>query len=389
MVFSKAMKSRAAILRNVGGPWSVEAFELDPPRTGEVLLRMAAAGLCHSDTHILNGYVNAPPEPRQIAPRRPPTIGGHEGSAVVMAVGEGVTQFAPGDHVVTSFVPACGQCRWCSTGKQYLCDLGAGIMKPGMPTDGTFRHHTVDGLDLGHVSKIGAFAEHTVVSTDSIVKIDASVPLVPAALLACAIPTGYGSAVHQGEVRGGDTVVVIGAGGIGTAAIQGARISGAAIIVAVDPVEFKRTSALGFGATHAVGSVAEAVDLVRDVTRGVMADAVVLSPSLVGEDDIRDALSLTRKGGNCVVTGLATPMTQSIRLDVQEFTLMNKSLRGTVFGSCNPKSDIPLLAALYGAGRLRLDEMITRRYRLDDVNDAYAALLNGELIRGVIDFDIE
>jgi NDMA-dependent alcohol dehydrogenase len=367
----------------------VEAFELDPPRTGEVLLRMAAAGLCHSDTHILNGYVNAPPEPGQPAPRRPPTIGGHEGSAIVMAVGEGVTQFAPGDHVVTSFVPACGQCRWCSTGKQYLCDLGAGIMKPGMPTDGTFRHHTVDGLDLGHVSKIGAFAEHTVVSTDSIVKIDASVPLVPAALLACAIPTGYGSAVHQAEVRGGDTVVVIGAGGIGTAAIQGARISGAAIIVAVDPVAFKRNSALGFGATHAVGSVAEAVDLVRDVTRGVMADGVVLSPSLVGEDDIRDALLLTRKGGNCVVTGLATPMTQSIRLDVQEFTLMNKSLRGTVFGSCNPKSDIPLLAALYGAGRLRLDEMITRRYRLDDVNDAYAALLDGELIRGVIDFGIE
>jgi alcohol dehydrogenase len=389
MVFSKAMKSRAAILHNVGGPWSVEAFELDPPRTGEVLLRMAAAGLCHSDTHILNGYVNAPPEPGQPAPRRPPTIGGHEGSAIVMAVGEGVTQFAPGDHVVTSFVPACGQCRWCSTGKQYLCDLGAGIMKPGMPTDGTFRHHTVDGLDLGHVSKIGAFAEHTVVSTDSIVKIDASVPLVPAALLACAIPTGYGSAVHQAEVRGGDTVVVIGAGGIGTAAIQGARISGAAIIVAVDPVAFKRNSALGFGATHAVGSVAEAVDLVRDVTRGVMADGVVLSPSLVGEDDIRDALLLTRKGGNCVVTGLATPMTQSIRLDVQEFTLMNKSLRGTVFGSCNPKSDIPLLAALYGAGRLRLDEMITRRYRLDDVNDAYAALLDGELIRGVIDFGIE
>jgi Zn-dependent alcohol dehydrogenase len=271
---------------------------------------------------------------------------------------------------------------------EYLCDLGAGIMKPGMPTDGTYRHHTLDGLDLGHVSKIGAFAEHTVVSADSIVKIDQSVPLVPAALLACAIPTGYGSAVHEAQVRGGDTVVVIGAGGIGTAAIQGARICGAATIVAVDPVEFKRTSALGFGATHAVRDVGEATDLVRELTHGVMADGVVLSPALVGEDDIYDALTLTRKGGNCVVTGLATPMTQSIRLSVQEFTLMNKTLRGTVFGSCNPKSDIPLLARLYGAGRLQLDEMITRRYRLDDVNDAYADLLNGELIRGVIDFGI-
>jgi Zn-dependent alcohol dehydrogenase len=179
---------------------------------------------------------------------------------------------------------------------EYLCDLGAGIMQPGMPTDGTFRHHTLDGLDLGHVSKIGAFAEHTVVSVNSIVKVDRSLPLVPAALLACTIPTGYGSAIHQAGVRGGDTVVVIGAGGIGTAAIQGAHIGGAAIIVAVDPVEFKRTSSLGFGATHAVSSVEEATELVRDLTRGVMADGVVLSPALVGEDDIHDALSLTRKG---------------------------------------------------------------------------------------------
>jgi NDMA-dependent alcohol dehydrogenase len=388
MVFSKPMESRAAILRNVGGPWSVEAFELDPPRRGEVLLRMAAAGLCHSDTHILNGYVNAPPEPGQPARRRPPTIGGHEGSAVVLDVGAGITQFSPGDHVVTSFVPACGQCRWCATGMEYLCDLGAGIMKPGMPTDGTFRHHTLDGFDLGHVSKIGAFAEHTVVSADSIVKIDEWLPLVPAALLACAIPTGYGSAVHQAGVRGGDTVVVIGAGGIGTAAIQGAHIAGAAIIVAVDPVEFKRSSALEFGATHAVASIVEATELVRELTRGVMADGVVLSPALIGEDDVHDGLSLTRKGGNCVVTGLATPMTQSIKLDVQEFTLMNKNLRGTVFGSCNPKSDIPVLAKLYGAGRLKLDEMITKRYGLDDINEAYAALLNGELIRGVIDFEM-
>jgi NDMA-dependent alcohol dehydrogenase len=403
------MKSRAAILRSVGGPWLVETFELDPPRAGEVLVQMAAAGLCHSDTHILNGYVTAPPEGRSEATReerpegrseatreeqpepvrrRPPTIGGHEGSAVVLQIGSGVTEFAPGDHVVTSFVPACGRCRWCADGMEYLCDLGAGTMTPGMPTDGTFRHHTHDGLDLGHVAKIGAFAEHTVVSAHSLVKIDPLIPLVPAALLACAIPTGYGSAVHQAEVRGGDAVVVIGAGGIGTAAIQGARIAGAVIIVAVDPIEFKRDSAITFGATHAVASVEAAIPLVRELTHGVMADGVVLAPSLVGEHDVSDALTLTRKGGNCVVTGLATPATQSITLDVQSFTLMNKNLRGTVFGSCNPNADIALLSRLYRAGRLQLDEMVTRRYRLDDVNEAYADLLNGELIRGVIDFGV-
>ena len=382
------MKSRAAILRNIGGPWLVEPFELDAPRAGEVLIRMAAAGLCHSDTHILNGHVTAPVGPGQAPMRRPPTIGGHEGSAVVLEIGSGVTGLAPGDHVVTSFVPACGRCRWCASGMEYLCDLGAGTMKPGMPTDGTFRHHTHDGLDLGHVAKIGAFAEHTVVSADSLVRVDPAIPLVSAALLACAVPTGYGSAVHQAGVRGGDTVVVIGVGGIGTAAVQGARIAGAAAIVAVDPVEFKRTSAVRFGATHTAATATDAVDLVRELTHGVMADGVVLSPSLVEESDIADALALTRKGGNCVVTGLATPATRTVSLDLQNFTLMNKNLRGTVFGSCNPHSDIATLTRLYGAGRLRLDEMVTRRYRLDDVNRAYSDLLNGELIRGVIDFGL-
>ncbi|AFM17260.1 oxidoreductase, Rxyl_3153 family [Mycolicibacterium chubuense NBB4] len=377
------MKSRAAILRDVGGPWRIETFDLDAPRTGEVLIRMAAAGLCHSDTHILNGHVSDPGRP---ARKRPPTIGGHEGSAVVVEAGPGVTGFAPGDHVVTSFVPACGRCRWCASGMEYLCDLGAGTMTPGMPTDGTFRHHTSDGLDLGHVAKIGAFAEHTVVAADSLVKIDPALPLVPAALLACAIPTGYGSAVHRAGVRGGDTVVVVGAGGIGTAAIQGARIAGAAIVVAVDPVEFKRASALRFGATHVADSASEAVDLVRDLTRGVMADGVVLAPSLVTATDIGAGLALTRKGGNCVVTGLAAPDTRTMSCDVQEFTLMNKSLHGTVFGSCNQNSDIAALTRLYFSGQLMLDEMITRRYRLDEVNDAYRHLLAGKLIRGVIEF---
>lgn len=381
------MKSRAAILRNVGGPWQVESFELDAPRDGEVLIRMAAAGLCHSDTHILNGYVTAPAEPGRPAPWRPPTIGGHEGSAVVVETGPGVTEFGPGDHVVTAFVPACGRCRWCADGMEYLCDLGAGTMKPGMPTDGTFRHHTHDGLDLGHVAKIGAFSEHTVVSANSLVKIPTHVPLVPAALLACAIPTGYGSAVHQAGLRGGDAAVVIGAGGIGTAAIQGARITGATIIVAVDPVDMKRDSALAFGATHVARTAVEAVDLVRELTHGVMADGVVLSTGLVGENDVSEALELTRKGGTCVVTGLAAPSTRSMSFDLQGFTLMNKTLRGTVFGSCNPNSDIARLVALYDSGALKLDEMVTRRYRLDDVNTAYADLLGGELIRGVLDFE--
>lgn len=377
------MRSRAAILRTYGEPWSVEEFELDPPRAGEVLVRMAAAGLCHSDEHIRQGHL-APPD--QEAPGAP-TIGGHEGSAVVVEVGEGVTGLSPGDHVVTSFVAVCGQCRWCSSGMEYICDAGAATMLPGMPTDGTFRHHGCDGRDLAHVSKIGAFAEHTVVSAASLVKIGPHLPLVPAALLACAVPTGYGSAAYRAGVRGGDTVVVIGVGGIGTAAVQGARINGAARIIAVDPVAFKRDSARTFGATHTASSSAQAIEMVRDLTRGVMADAVVLSPAVVTDTDVEDALRLTRKAGTCVLTGMAAQGTRT-GLDPQDMMLMNKTLCGTVFGSCNPRTDIPLFATLYEAGRLQLAEMVTKRYRLDDVNQAYEDLAAGELIRGVIDFDL-
>lgn len=375
------MRSRAAILRTYGGPWSVEEFELDPPRAGEVLVQLAAAGLCHSDEHIRQGHLVPPGQQAPLAP----TIGGHEGSGVVVQVGDGVTGLSPGDHVVTSFVAVCGQCRWCSSGMEYICDAGAGTMLPGMPTDGTFRHHDRDGRDLAHVSKIGAFAEHTVVSAASLVKIDPRLPLLPAALLACAVPTGYGSAAYRAGVRGGDTVVVIGVGGIGTAAVQGAHINGAVRIIAVDPVAFKRESARMFGATHTAADAAEAFEVVRDLTHGVMADAVVLSPAVVTDADVADALRLTRKGGTCVLTGMSVQGTRT-GIDPQDLMLMNKNLCGTVFGSCNPRTDIPLLATLYDAGRLQLDEMITRRYRLDDINAAYADLAAGELIRGVIDF---
>jgi Zn-dependent alcohol dehydrogenase len=190
-------------------------------------------------------------------------------------------------------------------------------------------------------------------------------------------------------MRPGDTVVVIGVGGIGTGAIQGARIGGAAQIVAVDPVDFKQKSALQFGATHSAPTVAEALDLVRDLTYGVMADAVVVSPSLITADDVRDAVKLTRKGGTCVLTGMTSQLTRSVNIDLQDFILMNKTLAGTIFGSCNPKSDIFRLARLYQTGQLQLDEMITRRYRLDDINNAYDDLRNGKIIRGIIDFGID
>lgn len=385
------MKSRAAILHDVGGPWSVEDFELDAPRAGEVLVEMAAAGMCHSDDHILKGDMSAPNEMlRSLGlPTMFPMIGGHEGSGVVREVGDGVTEFVPGDHVVMSFVAVCGQCRWCASGMEYICDMGASVLTPGMPTDGTYRHHTADGKPLGHLAKVGAFSKHTVVSTNSLVKIEPHLPLVPSALLSCAIPTGFGSVTNRSNMRPGDTVVVIGVGGIGTGAIQGARVGGAAHIVAVDPVEFKQKSALRFGATHTAATAVEAIDLVRELSYGVMADAVVVSPSLITPEDVRDAVRLTRKGGTCVLTGMTSQLTSSVQIDLQDFILSNKSLAGTVFGSCNPRADVFRLARLYQTGQLQLDEMITRRYRLDDINEAYDDLRNGKIVRGVIDFGIE
>ncbi|OBI84624.1 NDMA-dependent alcohol dehydrogenase [Mycobacterium sp. E740] len=385
------MKSRAAILHDVGGPWSVEDFELDPPRAGEVLVEMAAAGLCHSDDHILKGDMSVSNDVARQYGLTPmfPLIGGHEGAGTVVEIGDGVTDLAVGDHIVMSFVAVCGQCRWCASGMEYLCDEGAGTMEPGMPTDGTFRHHTADGRPLGHLSKVGAFARHTVVSAHSLVKIDPRLPLLPSALLSCAVPTGYGSAANRADVRGGDTVVVIGAGGIGAAAIQGARINGAARIVAVDPVEFKQKSALKFGATHSVSSTAEALELVRDLTEGVMADSLIAAPSLIDGSDVNTYLKLIRKGGTCVLTGMTAQTTRSAKITLQDFILWNKNLVGTVFGSCNPRADIARLARLYQSGQLQLEEMITRRYRLDEINSAYADLLDGRLVRGVIDFSLD
>ncbi|MGV0790366.1 NDMA-dependent alcohol dehydrogenase [Mycolicibacterium sp. XJ1819] len=383
------MRTRGAILHGVGKPWSVEEFELDPPRAGEVLIKNVAAGMCHTDDHILQGDLSAPNDVmRDLGlPEMFPLIGGHEGSAVVQEVGEGVTDFAPGDHVVMSFVATCGKCRWCSSGAQYLCDSGSMTMVPGMPTDGTFRHHTLSGQGLGHLSKVGAFAEHTVVAETSLVKIDPDIPLATAALVSCAVPTGFGSMANRANVRGGDTAVVIGCGGIGTSALQAARIQGARHIVAVDPSEFKRTCALKFGATHTAASADEAIELVRDLTRGVMADAVVVSPSLVYQETPAAGLAMTRKGGTCVITGMSPQTLTSIDFNMQDFTLMNKTLCGTILGSMNPRSDVPMLLDLYRSGQLKLDEMITKTYTLDQINEGYEDLRSDRNVRGVIVFD--
>ncbi|MGV0641780.1 NDMA-dependent alcohol dehydrogenase [Mycolicibacterium sp. XJ2546] len=369
------MKTKAAVLWEFGADWSVEEIELDPPQAGEVLVSWEATGLCHSDEHVHRGDLPAPL----------PLVGGHEGAGVVQEVGPGVPGLAPGDHVVASFLPACGRCRWCSTGQQNLCDLGAMIMT-GTQLDGTYRRH-LNGTDIGAMALVGTFSQFGTVPEASVVKIDNDFPLSRACLLGCGVTTGWGSAVNTAKVGPGDTVVVIGCGGIGSGAIQGARLAGAEKIVVVDLVESKRDKALLFGATHFVTSAAEAMELVGDLTRGVMADSVLLTVGLLEGAMIDEALNLVRKGGAVVVTAIAAMTDVTPTLPMMMFTLFQKRLLGSLYGEANPRADIPRLLNLYRDGQLLLDETVTAEYKLDDVNEAYDDMLAGRNIRGVVVHD--
>ncbi|HEX4250441.1 MAG TPA: NDMA-dependent alcohol dehydrogenase [Pseudonocardia sp.] len=371
------MKTKAAILWEPGQPWSIEEVELDAPKTHEVLVKLTASGLCHSDDHVRTGDMPVPT----------PVIGGHEGAGVIEEVGPGVEHLAPGDHVVLSFIPACGRCRWCSIGRQNLCDYGRFLMQGFMISDGTYRAHA-RGRDVGTMSLLGTFAEHCVVHETSVVKIDDDIPLDKAALVGCGVTTGWGSAVHIAKVVPGETVVVVGVGGLGANAVQGARLAGAQTIVAVDPVAAKREWAHEFGATHSVSDMAEAKELLTQLTAGVMADAAILTVGVAQGSHIGELNALISKGGRAVVTSVAPWTTTDVELPLQEFTLFQKELRGNVFGGANPRADIPKLLGLYRAGLLKLDELVTTTYKLEDVNQGYQDMMDGKNIRGLILHDI-
>ena len=370
------MKTKAAIAWENNKPWSIEEVDLDDPREDEVLVRLAASGLCHSDDHIITGDMPVPL----------PVIGGHEGSGVVEAVGDRVTSVKPGDHVVFSFLPACGRCRWCSTGRQNLCDFGALIMAGTRP-DGSHRVHVGD-QGIPTMSGIGTFSLHSVAHETSVVKIDEDIPLELAALVGCGVTTGWGSAVNTAKVRPGETVVVVGIGGIGMSAVQGARLAGAERIIAVDPVAFKREQAEAFGATHTAASMEEAIPLVNELTMGVMADAAILTAGVVKGDMIAPLMSLVSKGGRTVVTGVSPMMDTQVTMSLFELTIWQKEVRGSLYGASNPRADIPRLLDLYRRGQLRLDEMVTTRYSLEGINDGYAAMHAGTNIRGLMVYPV-
>ena len=370
------MKTKAAVLWEVNTPWSVEEIDLDPPGPGEVLVKIAASGMCHSDEHLVTGDL----------PFAPPIIGGHEGAGVVQEVGEGVSWLAPGDHVVFGFIPSCGRCASCSTGHQNLCDLGALMGLGKQIADGTSRHHA-RGQDLALMCILGTFAHHTVVNEASCIKIDKDVPLDRACLLGCGVVTGWGSSVYAAEVKPGDTVAVVGVGGIGANAIQGAKLAGAKRIIAIDPVEFKREKAMEFGATHTFSSMEEALPGIHELTWGTMANKVIMTMGVGSGEVIGSAMALASKRGRVVVTNIHPALEYSASMSLLDLTLMEKQLVGSLFGSGNPRADIPKLIGLYREGQLDLDGLVTNEYPLEGVNEGYDAMRAGTNIRGVLKYD--
>jgi NDMA-dependent alcohol dehydrogenase len=370
------VKTHAAVLHEMHAPWQIEEVELSDPGPESVLVRMAAAGICHSDEHVVTGDLPVPL----------PFVGGHEGAGIVESVGERVRSVAPGDHVVMSFIPSCGTCRWCSSGRQGLCDLGAKLML-GTPIDGSEPFMRLDGAPIPPFLLVGCFARHQVMHEASVIKIDPEIPLEQAALVSCGVTTGWGSAVYVARVAPGDVVVVVGVGGVGVNAVQGARNAGAKWIVAVDPVEYKRDRAKTFGATHVASDVFAAYALVRELTRGELADSAIITTGIASGDLIGPTMSLVSKGGAVVVTALSPIAQSEVQMSLFELTLFQKELRGALFGGGNPRADIPKLLSLYKSGQLMLDELVTRTYPLDGINDGFQDLRDGRNIRGVLVFD--
>jgi S-(hydroxymethyl)glutathione dehydrogenase / alcohol dehydrogenase len=368
------MKTKGALIWEFNQPWSIEEIEIGDPVKDEVKIQMEAAGMCHSDHHLVTGGIPMAGFP---------VLGGHEGAGIVTEVGPGVEGLEPGDHVVLSFIPSCGVCPSCQAGMRNLCDIGALLLSGTSVSDGTHRVHA-NGKPVFPMTLLGTFSPYMVVHKSSVVKIDPSIPFEVACLVGCGVTTGYGSAVRTADIRPGDDVAVIGVGGVGMSALQGVVAAGARNIFVIEPVEWKRDAALKFGATHAYPDIETAFGGVAEVTQGLMAKKVIVTVGELHGKDVDNYVNLTSKGGTTVLTAIGSMLDTEVTLNLAMLTLMQKNLQGTIFGGGNPHFDIPQLLSMYKAGKLNLDDMITRQYKLEQINDGYTDMLEGRNIRGVI-----
>jgi NDMA-dependent alcohol dehydrogenase len=366
------MKIKAALLTAPKTPFQIEELDLDPPRAGEVLVRIKAVGVCHSDWHLVSGDTKHPM----------PVVAGHEGAGIVEAVGEGVDQLAVGDHVILNWAPACGECFYCQHDQTNLCDTYTAPIWAGTMLDGTSRLHRGDQSVYSYCG-LAAFASHTVVLHQSCVKIPRTVPFESAALIGCAVATGVGAAMFTAKVKSGESVAVIGCGGVGLNVIQGARLCGAGTIIAIDTSTEKADFARRLGASDLVISANpnEVIEKVRAHTQGRGVDHAF---EAVGAPALQElAFELARPGGTVTLAGLS-PMGSSTNLPGALIVRQEKTIKGSYYGSVNAARDFPRLIEFYSRGNLALDELITRRYSLDQINQAFAEMLAGKLARGVI-----
>jgi len=372
------MQIRAAVLHERGlprpyaesRPLRIETLELDPPGEGELLVRIRAAGLCHSDLSVINGD----------RPRPVPMALGHEAAAEVVSTGPGVADLVPGDHVVLVFVPSCGHCAYCAVGRPALCEPGNAANVAGTLLCGE-RRLALEGRPIHHHLGISCFADHAVVSRRSCVKVDPAVPFEHVALFGCAVLTGVGSVVNTARVEPGSSVAVVGLGGVGLNALLAARVAGAARVVALDVLASKRSLAAELGATDAFDAADGCVvERVRAVTAGGVECAIDFTGS---EQGLELAYAITRRGGTTVTGGLAHPE-RHVSLQQAGLVVEERTLKGSYVGSCIPARDVPRFLELFAQGRLPVDRLLSRRIeRLEDINAAFDALADGTVVRQV------
>jgi NDMA-dependent alcohol dehydrogenase len=357
---------KAAVCYELGKPLVVEEIDIDPPKKGEVKVKIAATAVCHSDIHFFKGEL----------PGEPPFVGGHESAGYVDEIGEGVTGFKKGDPVLLSLLISCGKCKFCRSGRSHLCDTV-------FPLDKETRMHNKKGQDLAMLIKTASFAEYTIVDQSQLVKLPADMPLDSACLLACGAITGFGAVVNRARVEPMSSCVIVGVGGVGLNSVQGAAISGAYPIIAVDVSDKKLQAAKTFGATHTINSSkVDAVKKIQEMTGGG-ADYVFVTVGITAV--MEQSLDMTCAGGTLVLVGLAK-YTDMAKFSPVTITRFEKTIMGSFMGSTQLHLEIPKLVALYQAGIFKLDELITKRYPLEQINEAIDTVVKGEALRNVIVF---
>src|SRR5262245_44307220 len=364
--------ARAAVMNDFNAPLTVETVRLKEPREDQIVVRIAASGICHTDLSVW----------RASLPYPPPCVLGHEGAGVVEEVGRAVTAFAPGDHVVLSSIPHCGRCAYCRRGHAHLCDLG---LREAM--EGRQLAFEREAGEVANFCGLGTFASHTVVKASAAVKIDDDIPLHRACLIGCGVITGVGAVMNTARVRPGESVAVFGCGGVGVNVIQGAAIAGASRIIAIDVIDQKLEWAKQFGATDVmnVRGMTESSEEVRALVGNGMGVDVAFE-AIGSPDVIRQALLAVRRGGRAVVVGVA-PFGVDVSIPACLLPLEERSLIGSLYGSAFMPRDVPRLLDLYRRGKLKLDELVSRELALDEVNAGLEALESGGVLRSVIRFD--